>query len=423
MPTSIKYPTSVNCTQKTLDSALLAGVTASVTLNSVTGIQNKAGVFVVDRVDANGTATPSKREYIAFTGVSGLTLTNLTRNADGGGSDQDHAVGAIVEFVSDVLQEQAIIDGLLNVVTTAGALDTTKVVDLTTAQTLTTKTLTTPVIPSIYQDAGKTKLLTIPNTASDTLVALAATQTLINKTLTSPKINEDVALTATATQLNATANISTDGWTADTDTWVYVSASSFKIAGKDVTTKFTAGTRLKFTQTTVKYAVVVSSAFSTDTTVTIAVNTDFTIADAAITLPYYSYQLKPQGYPDWFNFTPGWTNLTPGSGTNTGSFSMIGKTVHFRTYFVFGAGSAVGDVYLTLPITIGTYTGGQAQIGRVTITDSLTATYVATIFATRELLVYVASGTYLAIAALSSSVPMTWTTNDAIEIVGTYQAA
>ena len=163
MPTSLKYPTTTNAVQKTLGSALLTGVTASVTLNSVTGIQNKAGVFVVDRVDANGVPTPSKREYITFTGVSGSTLTNLTRNADGGGSDQDHGVGAIVEFVSDVLQEQAIIDGLLTVITTAGALDTTKVVDLTTAQTLT------------------------------------------NKTLTSPKINENVALTATATQLNALA--------------------------------------------------------------------------------------------------------------------------------------------------------------------------------------------------------------------------
>ena len=55
-------------------------------------------------------------------------------------------------------------------------------------QTLTEKTLTTPIIASIYQDAGKTKLMTLPNTASDTLVALKATQTLTNKTLTSPVV-------------------------------------------------------------------------------------------------------------------------------------------------------------------------------------------------------------------------------------------
>lgn len=65
-------------------------------------------------------------------------------------------------------------------------------VTLAGAQTLTNKTLTTPVVPSFYQDAGKTKLMTVPNVASDTLVTLAATQTLTNKTLTSPTVNAPV---------------------------------------------------------------------------------------------------------------------------------------------------------------------------------------------------------------------------------------
>ena len=58
-----------------------------------------------------------------------------------------------------------------------------------TAQTLTLKTLTNPVLAAFYQDAGKTKQMTVPDTASDTLVALAATQTLTNKTLTNPALN------------------------------------------------------------------------------------------------------------------------------------------------------------------------------------------------------------------------------------------
>ena len=42
----------------------------------------------------------------------------------------------------------------------------------------------------------------LPAGADSTLVSLVSTDTLTNKTLTSPKINEDVAVTSTATELN-----------------------------------------------------------------------------------------------------------------------------------------------------------------------------------------------------------------------------
>jgi len=52
--------------------------------------------------------------------------------------------------------------------------------------------------------------LTLPAT-TDTVAGIAATQTFTNKTLTSPKINEDVAVTSTATEINLL-----DGVTATT---------------------------------------------------------------------------------------------------------------------------------------------------------------------------------------------------------------
>lgn len=54
---------------------------------------------------------------------------------------------------------------------------------LTGAETFTNKTLTTPVIASLYQDAGKTKTVTMP-AATDTLVGKATTDTLTNKRIT-----------------------------------------------------------------------------------------------------------------------------------------------------------------------------------------------------------------------------------------------
>lgn len=96
-----------------------------------------------------------------------------------------------------------------------------------------------------------------------------------------------------------------DGWTKESDTWVYVSAASFKITGKDTTAKFPIGTKLRCKQGgAYKYFYVVSAAFGADTTVTITGGIDYTLAVGAITDAFYSYALGPQGFPHRFNWTP-----------------------------------------------------------------------------------------------------------------------
>jgi hypothetical protein len=61
-------------------------------------------------------------------------------------------------------------------------------------------------------------VLTLPSTGGDArLVSTASTATLTNKTLTSPKINEDVAVTATATEINLIDGGATIGTTAIAD--------------------------------------------------------------------------------------------------------------------------------------------------------------------------------------------------------------
>jgi hypothetical protein len=58
------------------------------------------------------------------------------------------------------------------------------------------------VIAAPHSEAAS-NTLTLPSTGGDArLVSTSSTATLTNKTLTSPKINEDVAVTATATEIN-----------------------------------------------------------------------------------------------------------------------------------------------------------------------------------------------------------------------------
>lgn len=92
----------------------------------------------------------------------------------------------------------------------SGVTGSDKAVSKTGNETLTNKTLTTPVIISMYQDAGKTKLMVLPDTASDTLVALNASQTLTAKTLTNPVLNG----TMTGTGIKDEDNMASDSNTA-----------------------------------------------------------------------------------------------------------------------------------------------------------------------------------------------------------------
>jgi len=84
------------------------------------------------------------------------------------------------------------------------AIDTAVVVDKTTVQTLTNKTLTTPTIASITN--GGT--VTIPS-GTDTLVAKTSTDILTNKTLTSPVINTAISGTAFLDEDNMSSNSAT----------------------------------------------------------------------------------------------------------------------------------------------------------------------------------------------------------------------
>jgi len=81
----------------------------------------------------------------------------------------------------------AAIDDTTTVEIDAGAVACSTLVDKTSTQTLSGKTMITPVIASLYQDADKTYLVTMP-AKTDTLVGKTTTDVLTNKTLTTPVI-------------------------------------------------------------------------------------------------------------------------------------------------------------------------------------------------------------------------------------------
>ena len=80
------------------------------------------------------------------------------------------------------------------------------------------------------------------------------------------------------------------------------------------------------------------------------------IANAAITLPYYSYIENPQGYPDWYDYTP--TYDATGSMTftltdlQTARLQVVGKTCHVIIVAIgTTGGTASFGIKASLPIT------------------------------------------------------------------------
>jgi len=143
-----------------------------------------------------------------------------------------------------------------------------------------------------------------------------------------------------------------DGWIIADETWTYASSTTFTVSG-DVRSKYPKGTKITLTQTTAKYFYVIKTSYSSpNTTVTITGGSNYTLADAAITDPFYSYMETPVGFPDSFTYTP-----TYGDGTM--GYTPGGSSVRFRingtalTIWLYANnGTTSGTATLTIRFTI-----------------------------------------------------------------------
>lgn len=403
---TLLWPPTQNGLQKQLNAQLDQGTTSSATLNNVTGIDNRPGIMVVNRIDTTGELkSASEREYITYGGTSGNTVTGLARGL-GGSTDQDHAIGSVVEFIPDVVWAEALMDAVALVVNQSdiSTVNTTNVVTPAGTQTLTNKTLTSPVLNT---GVSGTAVLDEDNMASDSATKLATQQSI---------------------KAYVDGRTLLDGWITVSDTLTYASPTSFTIAGVDRTSTYTKGTRIKLTQTSAKYFVVTSSSFSTDTTVNVTGGSDYTVANAAITSPYYSYQLNPQGFPGWFAYAPTWTSTggTPaiGSGSLSFRFCVNGETVHVKGKLVGAADTTwTGTEYrFTLPIT-GVLEGSVfSNPGSALVYDTsatLVETAVAVMASTTQIGIYPETTT--GASSVGATTPFTWATSDQLLMSLTYE--
>lgn len=194
MPNLYSVPLE-NGVQLTLQNALLTGEISTITFTgSVTSkLQASAsmpGILVIDRVDANGNETPTKTEYISFTGVTGSTVTGLVRGLSNT-TDQDHAAGAIVELVPDVVWAQGLNDVFTTQHNSDGTHKTLSLISLVSVtinnSVLSNINLSGNSLPSvnIYNSVLDSNIISKSSLVSMTTVNMA-TIPVHTKTITSP---------------------------------------------------------------------------------------------------------------------------------------------------------------------------------------------------------------------------------------------
>lgn len=142
------------------------------------------------------------------------------------------------------------------------------------------------------------------------------------------------------------------GWVEDVRAWTYASASTFTVPG-DQTAIYTKGSRLRWKQGAgYLYGIVSSSSYGApNTTVTIVVNTDYVVANAAITDNAYSFIDEPQGWPGWFNYTAVYTGFSADPTTGISKYNIKGLMVTVVHRETANGTSNAATFTVSLPVT------------------------------------------------------------------------
>ena len=173
----------------------------SLTSPAITGNITGAAFLDEDNLASNSATKVASQQSIKAYVDASVTAQDLDFIADSGG-----ALSIDLDSESLTIAGGTGIDTVGSGNGVTASIDST-VATLTGAQTLTNKTLTTPIVASLRQASG-TNLLTMP-AATDTLVGKATTDTLTNKTLTNPVINTGVTGSGVKDEDNMASNSAT----------------------------------------------------------------------------------------------------------------------------------------------------------------------------------------------------------------------
>jgi len=249
MATLEKAPTS-NFWSTSLNGAINDSVT-TITLNSTVGLQ-APGRLVINRQDSTGKNTPSAREVISFTGISGSDLTGVTRGADNS-TARSHADGSLVESAMVVGNWDALYKVIDQEHSTSGV---HSVADMVTGGSV---------------------------------------------------IDDDTFATASATTLATSESIKAyvdSGWSNANQTWTREGDNSFS-EPIDATLKYQKGDKIRYKQGggwKYQYIIGVGAYSGGKTIMTTTGGSDYKFdSGTAITDNYYSKVENPQGFPHWFN--------------------------------------------------------------------------------------------------------------------------
>lgn len=247
-------------------------VVTSFGLSSATGLDDgETYVFTVDRVDSNGTETPSKREVIIGV-LSTATVTSCLRGQEG--TAQAHSAGAVVEILMTAKQWNRVIEGLLVEHGRDGTHDNTKVALLAGTQTFTGTKTFTGIVPIAGTSSSSAGVRLAEDTDNGTnyigIKSPSAVTTSVDLVLPDGAGSAGQALTTDGSGTLSWASGGTSYWTAVAGTPTRVSDTQFTITDTSNTNKydllFKKGVILKWLEsTTVNVGMVISSSYGTNT--------------------------------------------------------------------------------------------------------------------------------------------------------------